>query len=414
MRVSYRTFHRSRVAARLALVACLAGVLAMGTAAVAQAPTTGPSYSLTKANFGIAPGAGFFINNPDLTRSLNDFKTLGVRWIRSVIPWHNFEPDDPTTLASGASKWNWKGVDAFVATMHNPAYNGAFNLIVNIGGVPAWATQPSHIAPINCPIQAPFDLNAYAAAAAALAQHLQGTANVFELENSPNIGVLSAAHGSVTGDWPVPNPCGYTQLLKFTTPAVHALRPDATVLVGGIGGTQDVAGERMAADTFLNALYVNGARGSFDGVSYHPYSTPYLPCAPTALVCTYDPSTLSATKDPYDTTNGWDRMLNARSIMVANGDDLKQIWITEFGGPTKGRTGKNVLTQAQQAALLTAGFDRASQDPWVAEMCWFTYQDAPGADPATSPMGDWMGLVNGDFSHKLSFATYQNLTATAQ
>lgn len=399
---------------RFVLVAGAASALGVGTAALAQSPPPGPTYALAKANFGIAPGAGFFVGNPDLTRSLNDFKTLGVHWIRSGIPWHNFEPDDPATLAPGASKWNWKGVDAFVSTMRSPAYNGVFGLIVNIETPPTWATRPSHIAHINCPIQAPFDLKAYADAVAALAQHLQGTASVFELENEPNIGVASAAHGFATGAWPVPNPCGYAQLLKLTTPAVHAVRPDATVLVGGLGGVQTISGGRIPADAFLNALYANGAQGSFDGVSYHPYSSPSLPCDPTAVVCAYEPSLLSAKKAPYGMTNGWDRMLNARNIMVANGDANKKIWITEFGSPTNGRAGTGVVTEAQQSAILTAGFDRASQDPWIAEMCWFTYQDAPGAVPATSTMGDWMGLVHANFSHKPSFATYQSLTASAR
>jgi hypothetical protein len=413
MQVSFRTLRRSRAAARITLVACVAGALSVGSAALAQSQATSPNYSLAKAEFGIAPGAGFFLNNPQLTRGLDDFKTLGVHWIRSVIPWQNFEPADPATLPAGASKWNWKAVDAFVSTMHSPAYNGMFSLIITVDSPPAWANLRSHIAPINCPIQAPFDLQAYADATAALAQHLQGTANVFELENSPNIGLNSPAHGSTLGVWPVPNPCGYTQLLKLTTPAVHAVNPNATVLVGGIGGDRDIPGDRMAADTFLSALYANGAQGSFDGVSYHPYTTPNLPCAPSAPVCTFDPST--SWKDAYGMRNGWDRMLNARNIMVANGDTNKKIWITEFGGPTNGpATRPVVLTQTQQATLLTAGIDRASQYPWVATMCWFTYQDASSANPATSPTGDWMGLVNANYTHKLAFATYQNLTATAQ
>jgi polysaccharide biosynthesis protein PslG len=113
-------------------------------------------------------------------------------------------------------------------------------------------------------------------------------------------------------------------------------------------------------------------------------------------------------------TNGWDRMLNARNIMVANGDAAKHVWITEFGGPTNGPATAAILTQAEQAVLLTAGADRASQYPWVAEMCWYSYQDQPGANPATAAVGYWMGLVNSNFSHKLAFSTYQQLTAAAQ
>jgi hypothetical protein len=82
MRVPYRAFRWSRAAVRVAVVAYAAGALGVGSVALAQAPATGPSYLLAKANFGIAPGAGFFINNPNLRRGLDDFKTLGVHWIR--------------------------------------------------------------------------------------------------------------------------------------------------------------------------------------------------------------------------------------------------------------------------------------------------------------------------------------------
>jgi hypothetical protein len=409
---SLKCYQRSRHALRAALALAAASLLGVGGAAFAHSPGAAPTYALTKADFGVAPGAGFFLNNPELTRALDDFKALRVHWIRSSFEWKNFEPSNPATLPAGASKWNWKGVDAFISTMRSPAYNGLFGLIVTIESPPTWATVASHIAPDACRQRPPFDLRSYADAAAALAQHLRGIAGVFELQNSPNLGLTGAASGGTATSWPVPDPCGYASLLKLTYPAIRAVRPDAKVLVGGIGGTKDVPKQRIAADEFLAGLYANGAKGSFDGVSFHPYSTPNLPCAPSAPVCTFDPSTSG--KDAYGMSNGWDRMLNARNIMVANGDGAKPIWITEFGAPTNGPArSAAVLTEAQQATLLAAGFDRASQYPWVAEMCWFTYQDTPGANPVTSPHGDWMGLVHANYTHKTSFAIYQYLTASA-
>jgi hypothetical protein len=85
MQVSFRTLRCSRAAARIALVACVAGALSVGSAALAQSQATSPNYRLAKAEFGIAPGAGFFINNPQLTRGLDDFKALGVHWILSCL-----------------------------------------------------------------------------------------------------------------------------------------------------------------------------------------------------------------------------------------------------------------------------------------------------------------------------------------
>jgi polysaccharide biosynthesis protein PslG len=404
---------RARRAATIALVAgvasCMLGTtLASAGASHAQPPT----FVLRKANFGLAPGTGFFLDQAHIRKGLDDFETLGVHWIRSSIPWQNFQPDDPQHLPAGTPEYNWRGVDQFIATMNEPASRGHFRLIVTVDSPPAWAKVSKRIGHIACPDQAPFDLPSYAQAIAALAEHLKASAHVFELENSPNIGARSPKHANPVAVWPTPNPCGYAQLLKLTTPAVHALHVGATVLVGGIGGTQDVPNQRMAADHFLAELYAYGARGAFDGVAYHAYSTPQLPCAPSATECVFDPN--PSHKDPYGMTNGWDRMLNARRIMLAAHDGAKRIWITEFGGPTDGPKGAGkVLTEPQQAALLIAGFERASQYPWIAEMCWFTYDDK-GGNPQSDPTGGWMGLLRKDGTRKPSFGAYERLTASAK
>jgi hypothetical protein len=239
---------------------------------------------------------------------------------------------------------------------------------------------------------------------------MKSTAHVFEVENSPNIARRGARHDNPYAVWSVPNPCAYAQLMTLTTAAVHRAQSGSTVLVGGIGGTSDIPNQRMAADEFLYSLYLHHAK--FDGVSYHPYSTPDLPCAPSKPICTWDPN--STMKDPYGTRNGWDRMLDARRVMVAFGDAGKKMWITEFGGPTLGiRSSTRTLTDAQQANLLTAGFQRASQYSWIAEMCWFTYDDR-GGDPQADPGGGWMGLIRKNGTHKPSFSTYERLVHSAK
>lgn len=417
MRIATRERHRARRprtvrVATIALIACLVSSAFGTTIAVARTSSAQPqAFALKQANFGLAPGTGFFLDEAHIRSGLDDFKTLGVHWIRSSIPWQNFQPDDPQKLPPGADEYNWKGVDSLVSTLNLPQYKGRFSLIVQIDAPPAWASVTKRIGRIDCPDPAPFDLPSYARAVAALAQHLRASAHVFELENSPNIGVRSPKHDNPIAVWPTPNPCGYAELLKLTTAAVHKLNVGATVLVGGIGGTRTVKGQRMAADLFLAYLYAYGAGGHFDGVSYHAYSTPHLPCAPADKICTFDSN--ESLQDPYGMTNGWNRMLNARRVMVANHDSATKIWITEFGGPAAGGgASKKMLTEPEQATLLTAGFDRASQYSWIAEMCWFTYDDKY-ANVKTDPGGNWMGLLRADGSRKPSFTAYTKLAASA-
>jgi hypothetical protein len=78
-----------------------------------------------------------------------------------------------------------------------------------------------------------------------------------------------------------------------------------------------VADAQAHGDTFLADLYAAGAKGFFDGVSYHSYTWPQTPSHDSP-------------------TGGWNRMLKARQTMVDNGDGAKKIWVTEFGAPTAG------------------------------------------------------------------------------
>lgn len=355
--------------------------------------------------YGVSPGSGFFLDEANLEEGLAGLDELGAHWIRSTIPWANFQPRDPRVVGVDAS-WNWKGIDQFVATMNSDRWNGRFAIVATLANVPDWATQ--NIAPgaDDGPIPLPFDLQCFADAAGAVAERLMGTAHVFEIQNSPNIGVKGAAHGSTICDWPVPDAYGYAQLLKLVHPAIHAARPKAVVLVGGIGGSHTTAGERMPADEFLQGIYAAGGGPYFDGVAYHPYSQPDLPCAATDTVCAPNPSYVSRNKDPYGMTNGWTRMINAHEIMVSAGDTDKQIWITEFGAPTES------MSDDKQAELLTAGVTRASQYDWTRIFCWFTYHD--GNDDSIDVGGDSMGLIRRDGSQKPAFDTYKGLLTPAQ
>jgi hypothetical protein len=118
-----RVRRRARQIATIALTAgvgCAAFVtngFGASAGAAAAVPAV-PTFTLHKANFAIAPGAGFFLDEAHIRSGLDNFKTLGVHWIRSTIPWGNFEPNDPTKLAPGESAYDWKGVDQFVATLN--------------------------------------------------------------------------------------------------------------------------------------------------------------------------------------------------------------------------------------------------------------------------------------------------------
>ena len=104
-----------------------------------------------------------------------------------------------------------------------------------------------------------------------------------------------------------------------------------------------------------------------------------------------------------------------RSVMVANGDSGKQVWITEYGAPTSGPGetetaanygsvgGDDHLDQQLQAESLTESAQQYESDDWLGNYFWYSYEDL-GTDPTNT--GDFFGLVSASGSPKLAYAAY--------
>jgi hypothetical protein len=136
-------------------------------------------------------------------------------------------------------------------------------------------------------------------------------------------------------------------------------------------------------------MYAAGAKGYFDVFANHPY--PPMP------------------HDALSGKIGWNALLQTQwehDIMVANGDGGKQIWGTEYGGPT-GSNDQKAVTQGQQAQYIADGLRWWVGRPYTGPLFLHTIRDA-----RPSAAGDWhsyMGLLNQDFSPKASFSTVTQL-----
>jgi hypothetical protein len=152
----------------------------------------------------------------------------------------------------------------------------------------------------------------------------------------------------------------YVRTLSAAEQGVHAVDPDATVVLAGLTYTSWTA---------LRAIYEAGGRGLFDAVAVHPYTA--RP-ADVMRIVRYD-----------------------RAVMRAYGDRLLPIWITEFGWTaSRGRVpneGPFVTTDALQARNLARVLRRfffARHRARITRVFWYTWL-SPGAGP--SPW-DWAGL----------------------
>ena len=105
-----------------------------------------------------------------------------------------------------------------------------------------------------------------------------------------------------------------------------------------------------------------------------------------------------------------------RSVMVANGDTSKQIWITEYGAPTGGpgsattnlnygliRGTSHVSTQLQ-AQMLSQSVQQYEQYSWLGNYFWYSYKDL--GTNASNP-GNFFGLLNHNGTPKPAYSTYK-------
>ena len=310
----------------------------------------------------------------ELEARLSDMNALGVTWMRFDMPWNDIQPDGPTI-------YNWSGYDRVVAA----ANKHKLNMLVILDYTPAWARQKGCADTNKCP---PTDNTQFAQFAAAAASRFGPKGlNSWEIWNEPN-------H---MGAWaPAPDPTAYTNLLIPTYTAIKKADPSAFVITGGTGVTYTENGNYSPSD-FLAAIYKNGGKNSFDGVGQHPYSFPAL-------------ATLN------EAWTGWYQMLAVRSLMVANDDSAKPVWLTEYGAPTNGpgavATQQNYnfeqnpdhVDEALQQKITSVAIGLYKTYDWVGPMMWYGYKDL-GTQADSNE--DFFGLVRADGSHKPAYDTFK-------
>jgi hypothetical protein len=129
----------------------------------------------------------------------------------------------------------------------------------------------------------------------------------------------------------------YASLVKGSYSRAKFLGDPAVPLVIGGLVRPDVA--------FLNALYANGIKGNYDGISIHPYGIE-----------------LSSKK------------LNAFRAAQRSAGDSVPLWITEFGAPTSLNSGWKV-TEAGQADAIKHDFGVLDALPYVRGATLYSLRD---------------------------------------
>jgi hypothetical protein len=189
-----------------------------------------------------------------------------------------------------------------------------------------------------CP---PDDVEQFAAFAGMIAARYPKVL-YWEIWNEPN----------TTYFWrPAPDPALYAELLRRSYAAVKAANSKAVVALGGLspgGGNGQV--DTMSAASFLESVYQNGGKNSFDAVGFHPYNDGVSPD--------------QYLKDYVDSVH---------NVMTQNGDANKEVWVTEIGWFAG--TQANGLTEAEQADYLSRASRILYNLEFVNRLYWYNLKE---------------------------------------
>lgn len=333
---------------------------------------------LTAQSLGVSVGDTLpWKTQQELDIFFQKIKELGVGWVRIDVGWDGIQPDS-------SKDYNWTNLDRVVTTAR---LNG-INVLGILTYTPKWARNPSCVGGPKC---APSDITQFAEFSKKAAKHFKGTINNWEIWNEPNI----------PNFWsPKPDVTHYTSLLKVTYVAIKGVNQSAIVITGGLSPATDGYNFSIAPVTFVRALYASGAQDYFDAVALHPYSYPASP-------------------DYVANWNAWQQIQQVRSILVAQDDGEKKIWLTEYGVPTGGpgdmheshqpnfTYGFDYMSENAQATFLSMAllsYDKSKD--WLGPFFWYSFKDlgSNSNDPE-----NFFGLLRYDGSKKPAYDVFKNV-----
>jgi hypothetical protein len=231
---------------------------------------------------------------------------------------------------------------------------------------PAWARPAGTTS--STPPQQVSDFADFGRAAAARYGPLG--VHTWEIWNEPNINDF----------WqPAPDANRYGELFRAAVPAVRAVDPSATLLIGGLTrGTDTANGSRISQITFVERLYGNGAAQVADAIAVHPYSFPSLPSQTITTV-----------------VGGFADVPALHEVMRRHGEGHKKVWITEFGAPTG--TASDAVSEIDQAIAVMQARKLVQEWSWAGPLFYFELRDR-GTNPAIDE--DNFGVLRADLTLK--------------
>jgi polysaccharide biosynthesis protein PslG len=312
-------------------------------------------------------------NAPTTERDLKMVSNAGFGWQKSLFQWKFIEP------AKG--QFDWEEADRIVAA----SKRADVKIIGRLDFQPAWARlDGAHNGPPdNYQDYADF---VYAFVSRYSRDSKVGQVAAIEVWNEPNL-------AREWGNQPVgpAQAADYVRLLQVGYEAAKRADRGVVVITGGLSPTGTDNDEARPDDLYLQWMYDAGAKPYFDVLGAHGagYKAP-----PTVAPDEAAGSPLYGGHRFFT----FRRIEDLRNVMVANGDEGKQVWLLEFGwtsDPVNPAYAWHQVTEEQKAEYLVGAFQWAAQNwaPWIGVMTLWNLPD-PGWGPDREEY--WWSIANPD------------------
>ena len=351
------------------------------TPSVVATSTAPTAPAVAEYSYGLSDGNLPYLAPADLLTRLRAIKDLGVKWVRFDFDWGYIQEEGP-------GKYNWDGFDRLAAGLNTVGLKG----LGIISYTPTWARISGCQNDNRC---APADAAQFAAFAQTVVKRYSSQGfHTWEIWNEENL----------RDYWqPRADSAAYLDLLKKTYAAIKQQDAAAVVILGGMSPEFTANGNISPAD-FLAKVYAGGGKNYFDAVAFHPYSCPAMP----SLVQQW---------------TGWSMMQSTvpsvRSVMVANGDAAKQLWLTEFGAPTNGPgvveasntdqdfdNSPDHVTESLQAGMFADAIGLYKTMANMGPLFFYTWKDT---GTSSNTIENFFGLLRFDDSAKPAYTVIKNM-----
>lgn len=277
----------------------------------------------------------------DVDKTMDMIAATHVTAVRLLIPWAGVEATQGTL--------DWSSIDKTV----NSAASRNLAVVGLVNSTPKWAVGSNGGQYLS---GAPASADVYADFVAQFVSRYRGKLAAVEIWNEPN---------AVTFWTPKPDPAGYVQLLKASYPKVKAIDPSIVVLAAGLGSVESLGSLSINPVAYLTQMYAAGAKPYFDAATFHPYN--------------YN---LKFSAGMGKANSPLQQLVGMRQVMMANGDDSKKIWSTEYGQPASSGG------EANENAFIADILQKWQEVPYTGPMFIYTTRDLQtGANSAKDTFG---------------------------